>query len=406
MSSRRLAAACALALGAGVLSACEAGTPGGRGDPVEGVKAPGSSQGSAPELPPGSATFNVKRGATGVPVDTVVKVTAKNGRLSTVSVRGSGTAGALPGAVTGDGSAWNASELLEPGTSYAVKAVVRGEDGKLVTRKSGFTTEALGHDQQVYPAIAPLQGETVGIGMPVVVSFGVPITDKAAIEKRLTVTSQPAQPGVWHWVSDQEVRYRPKEYWKAGTKVSVDVDINGVDAGNGIYGQEDREVDFKVGDAHIYRVNVDAYEMKVFSNGKLLRTIPVTNGKEPDFTTRSGVKVIIEKFESKRMSSATIGIPVDSTEGYDLDNVRWAMRTTYSGEFLHAAPWSVSSQGRENVSHGCTGMSTANAAWLFAMTLRGDVVEYTGTDRRMEPGNGYGDWNLAWSDYRAGSALA
>jgi lipoprotein-anchoring transpeptidase ErfK/SrfK len=404
MSSPRLVAASALLLAAGVLTACDAGRT-GEGSSLEGQDGPDASEAAAPALPSGSATVNVKRGATGVAVDTVVKVKAQHGRLSTVSVRGAGDAGALPGAIAGDGSAWKASELLEPGTSYAVKAVVRGEDGKLVTRKSGFTTEDLSLDQQTYPSVAPLPGETVGVGMPVIVSFDVPVTDKASIEKHMSVTTTPAQPGTWHWISDNEVHYRPKKYWKAGSEVSVDVDINGVDAGDGIYGQEDREVDFTVGDAHIYRVDMNTHQMKVLSNGKLLRTIPITTGQQPKFTTRSGVKVIIEKFDSKRMNSETVGIPVDSADGYDIDNVQWAMRVTYSGEFVHAAPWSVGSQGYANVSHGCTGMSTDNAYWLYSMSRRGDVVEYAGTDRQMEATNGYGDWNVAWTDYRAGSAL-
>jgi len=403
-SSRRLAAVSALLLAAAALSACDGG-PTGDSAAQEGQEQPDASQSSSPELPSGTATVNVKRGATDVAVDTVLKVKAQHGRISTVSVRGSGDAGALPGAVSGDGSAWRATELLEPGTSYAVKAVVRGEDGKLVTRKSGFRTQDLSLDQQTYPSVAPLPGETVGVGMPVIVSFDVPVTDKASIEKHMSVTTKPAQAGTWHWISDNEVHYRPKKYWKAGTEVSVDVDINSVDAGNGIYGQEDREVDFKIGDAHIYRVDMNTHQMKVMSNGKTLRTIPITTGEQPKFTTRSGVKVIIEKFDSKRMNSETVGIPVDSADGYDIDNVQWAMRVTYSGEFVHAAPWSVGSQGHANVSHGCTGMSTDNAYWLYQMTRRGDVVEYTGSDRQMEPTNGYGDWNVAWPDYRAGSAL-
>ena len=127
---------------------------------------------------------------------------------------------------------------------------------------------------------------------------------------------------------------------------------------------------------------------------------------QPDFTTRSGTKVIIEKFAEKRMNSETVGINRDSPEAYDIDDVQWAMRVTYSGEFLHAAPWSVSSQGHANVSHGCTGMSTADAGWLYAMSRRGDVVEYTGTDRPMTLDNGYGDWNLPFSEWKSGSALS
>jgi lipoprotein-anchoring transpeptidase ErfK/SrfK len=145
--------------------------------------------------------------------------------------------------------------------------------------------------------------------------------------------------------------------------------------------------------------------MRVFRDGKLIRTIPITTGEQPKFTTRSGVKVIVEKYRKKRMNSETVGIPVDSDDGYDLDNVEYAMRVTYSGEFLHAAPWSVGSQGRANVSHGCTGMSTANAGWLYNQTLIGDVVEYVGTSKPMTLTNGIGDWNVPFADYAEGSAL-
>jgi lipoprotein-anchoring transpeptidase ErfK/SrfK len=186
----------------------------------------------------------------------------------------------------------------------------------------------------------------------------------------------------------------------------VDVDINSIPAGAGIYGQESRHVSFDIGDAHVYKVNMDTHQMRVFSNGSLLRTIPITTGEEPKFTTRSGVKVILEKFREKRMNSETVGIDRDSPDGYDIDDVEYAMRVTYSGEFVHAAPWSVADQGSANVSHGCTGMSTANAGWLYNMTLRGDVVEYTGTERPMELTNGYGDWNLDFADWSEGSALS
>jgi len=268
----------------------------------------------------------------------------------------------------------------------------------------GFTTEQLTLDQQTYASVAPLNGETVGVGMPVVVTFDVPVTDKAAFEKHMSVESTPAQPGSWRWFSDTEARWRPKSYWQPGTEVSVDVDVNSVPAGNGIYGQESRHVDFTVGESHVYKVNAQTHQMEVFVGGSLVRTIPITTGKE-GFTTRSGTKVIIEKFDSKRMNSETVGIGSDDPEAYDIDDVQWAMRITYSGEFIHAAPWSVGSQGYANVSHGCTGLSTADAGWLYDMTRRGDVVEYVGTDRGMTLENGYGDWNVDFAEYRTGSAL-
>jgi len=212
-------------------------------------------------------------------------------------------------------------------------------------------------------------------------------------------------PGSWHWVSDNEVHYRPREYWPSGAEVSVDADINGVDAGNGIYGQEDRHTSFTVGNSVISEVNVDTYQMKVFINGQLERTIPITTGA-PGYETRGGTKLIIEKFLSKRMDAATTGVSPDDPEYYNIPDVQYAMRVTYSGEFLHAAPWSLGSQGSANVSHGCVGMSTENAQWLYERSLRGDVVKFLGSDRPLEDNNGWTDWDQSFAEYRQGSALS
>ncbi len=241
--------------------------------------------------------------------------------------------------------------------------------------------------------------------MPVIVQFDVPVTDRASIERHLSVTSTPKQAGAWHWVSGKEVHWRPKKYWKPGTEVTVDADINSVPAGNGVYGQVSRSVSFEVGDSIVSRVNVPAHQMKVFVNGSLARTMPISAGK-PGFTTRSGTKVIIEKVEHKVMDAATLGVAENDPDYYRID-VDYALRVTYSGEFLHAAPWSEASQGVANVSHGCVGMTTENAAWLFNLThQRGDVVEVRGTDRHMTLNNGYGDWNAPFQEYAEGSALS
>lgn len=394
---RRALAAMTLAA-ALTLTACQSDDPDasalGAGEPSE------STSESVPAL---RLVSSVPKGATDVPVDKELSVEATGGTIDTVSV--TSPEGKIPGEIEADGSRWVASSRLEPGTSYTMTTVAEKGDGTQVRRTSRFTTRDLTLDEQTYPSVAPLADETVGVGMPVIVSFDLPVADKATFERHMEVTSTPSQPGSWHWMSDTEAHWRPKSYWKPGTDVHVDVDINSVAAGNGIYGQESRELDFHVGDAHIYRVNAQTHQMKVFSNGKLLRTLPITTGK-PGFTTRSGVKVIIEKFDSKRMNSETVGIPAGSADSYDIDNVQWAMRVTYSGEFIHAAPWSVGSQGYANVSHGCTGLSTENAGWLYAMSRRGDVVEYTGTDRPMTLTNGYGDWNASFQQYRQGSALS
>ena len=389
-----------LALVSAGLSACESGSalPGSQqdsGDPSTGATAEPAAQ---PRL-----RLNVRRGASEVPVDTVLAVRAEHASLETVTV--SSEAGAVEGELASDGATWRADERLEPGAAYTVRSVGRTAAGDEVTRVARFATADLSLAEQTYASIAPLDGETVGVGMPVVVTFDVPVTDRAEFERHMHVQSTPRQAGTWHWVSDSEAHWRPRTYWKAGTQVHVDVDVNGVAAGEGVYGQHDREIDFQVGDAHVYRVDARTHQMKVCSNGELLRTPPVTTGK-PGFETRNGVKVIIEKFDEKRMNSETVGISAGSSEAYDIDDVQWAMRLTYSGEFIHAAPWSVGSQGRANVSHGCTGMSTADAGWLYAMTRRGDVVETVGTEGDdMTLTNGYGDWNASFKEYREGSAL-
>jgi lipoprotein-anchoring transpeptidase ErfK/SrfK len=394
---RPLAATTALLLAGFTLSACDPGSavPGSSPEPS------GSPSASATPAAEVTLTTNVRRGERDVPVDRTLKVAATGGTITSVEV--TSKAGTVAGALTPDKTAWQATGRLEPGTTYAVRTVATDADGRELRQGRRFVTAALSLEQQTYASVAPLAGETVGVGMPVIVTFDVPVTDRAAFEKHMTVTAKPAQQGSWHWLSDTEAHWRPKTYWQAGTDVHVDVDVNSIPAGNGVYGQESRALDFHVGDAHVYKVSAKTHQMKVLSNGKLVRTIPITTGKA-GFTTRSGVKVIIEKFATKRMNSETVGIT--GSEAYDLDDVKWAMRLTYSGEFIHGAPWSVGSQGYANVSHGCTGMSDANAKWLYDLSRRGDVVEYTGTDRPMTFDNGYGDWNESFSTFQQGSALS
>jgi lipoprotein-anchoring transpeptidase ErfK/SrfK len=357
---------------------------------------------SAPAEPSATVTTSVADQRGPVAVDEVLEVAAEDGRLTKVVVRAGDRK--LRGRITADGSTWKATDRLEPGLRYRVRAVAVDADGLRTRSRSAFRTRDLTLDQQTYPSVAPLEGETVGVGMPVIVQFDVPVTDHAAIERHLRVESSSAQKGSWHWVNDHEVRWRPRTYWKPGTQVTVHADINSVPAGNGVYGQLSRSVSFQIGDSVVSKVDVQAHEMDVFINGTLARSMPVSAGK-PGFITRSGTKVIIEKVRDKVMDAATLGISEDDPEYYRLD-VEYAMRVTYSGEFLHAAPWSAGSQGLANVSHGCVGMSTEDAAWLFDLTKRGDVVEVTGSDRYMTLYNGYGDWNVDFAEYKEGSALS
>lgn len=370
----------------------------GQGDPSE--AATGASEPAVPEV---RVDANVSDGAEGVPVDRVVEVTVSQGQLERVVVKGGGEVGRLDGELGDDGSTWQATDRLEPGHRYRLVAVASDQAGTEQRFRRTFRTQDLSLDEQTFPSIAPLDGETVGVGMPVVMQFDVPVTDRAAIERHLSVETQPEQRGSWSWLSDTEVHWRPRTYWKPGTQVTVNADINSVPAGGGVYGQLSRTVSFDVGDALISRIDVTKHRMRVFRNGQLIRTVPVTAGKD-GFTTRSGVKVVMEKHRHKTMDARTIGIDPGDPEYYNLD-VEYALRVTYSGEFVHGAPWSQGSQGSDNVSHGCVGMSMSDARWLFDLTRRGDVVVVTGTNRTMEPGNGYTDWNLTYEEFKEGSAL-
>jgi lipoprotein-anchoring transpeptidase ErfK/SrfK len=200
------------------------------------------------------------------------------------------------------------------------------------------------------------------------------------------------------------VRWRPREYWQAGTQVVVRSELDGVYLGRKVWGADDDRVRFTVGDAMIATVDIKRFTMKVERNGTVIRRMPVTNGK-PGWDTRNGVKVIMSKSREVVMDAATIDVSPDDPEYYRLD-VEYAMRLTWSGEYVHAAPWSVSQQGRANVSHGCTGMSMRNAAWYYGVTQVGDIVQYVNGSRPMEPWNGHTDWTMSWRDWKAGSALS
>ncbi len=393
MRSRRTWAAASAAV---LLTVGLAGCGGGGSDETSGDPK-GESTSEAPATSKAEISSSIADDAADVKVNRSVRLDVTDGTLANVSVTaGEGT---VNGVLSADKVSWQSTGRLQPATTYRVRGVAVDDAGVRTVYRSQFKTQALSLDQQTYPSFVPQPGSTVGVGMPVIVRFDVPVTDHASIQRHLKVTSVPAQTGAFHWISDQEVHWRPRQYWKAGTKVTVKADIDSIPAGNGVFGQKSRSSTFTVGRSMVSKVDMNTHQMRVFKDGKLIRTIPITTGEQPKFTTRSGTKVIIEKFRHKRMNSETVGIPVDSSDGYDLDDVEFAMRLTYSGEFVHAAPWSVGSQGRANVSHGCTGMSTANAGWLYENTIVGDVIEYTGTSKQMTLTNGFGDWNIPFAQY-------
>ncbi|MDQ6641900.1 MAG: Ig-like domain-containing protein [Actinomycetota bacterium] len=373
--------------------------------PAVGANANGgtASSGTATPMSQVRITSNVRPGARNVEVSRLVRLDTAQGTLRTVKVRtlnGQDVAGAMNTQRT----SWLAKGRLEPGTKYVLRAVAADSTGIAKDYAVQFSTQTLSLNQQTFPSVLPLNGQTVGVGMPIMIHFDVPVKNQKLFEKHMHVSTSSGQKGSFNWLDSQNVHFRPKSYWKPGSKVQVNIDVNSLSAGNGVYGQKSRKISFDVGRSMISRVDMNTHQLKAFRDGKLIRTIPITTGM-PGFTTRSGTKVIIEKSRRQNMNSETIGLDPHGPNGYNLKGVEFAMRLTFSGEFLHAAPWSVGSQGRANVSHGCTGMSTANASWLYANSMVGDPVEYTGSAKYMTLTNGYGDWNASWATWTAGSAL-
>lgn len=299
-----------------------------------------------------------------------------------------------------EGEKWVASSYLEPSTRYTVTAT--DAEGKTAT--ATFSSKKVSLKKQTLPSLYP-NGGTWGVGQPVQLNFDVAVADKEAFEERLTVKTVPEQAGSWHWVSDTQVRWRPKTYWQPGTKVTVKAALNSVPAGKGVFGQMDKKATFKIEKAaRTAKVDMKSQTMTFFRDGKKVKTIAVSTGEVPKFTTRSGTKLVMSHHRKYTMNSGTIGIDPNAGDGYNL-TVDYAMRLTNSGEFIHAAPWNSANFGRVGRSHGCTGMSVADARWASEFLIKGAPIEYTGTDRPTTVDNGFGDWNVSFKKYKKGSAL-
>jgi lipoprotein-anchoring transpeptidase ErfK/SrfK len=324
-----------------------------------------------------------------------VTVTAEGGDLVSVDVKAADGA-VLDGQVSG--STWTSTAALSPAQTYTVHADAVNADGMHTTVTSTFTT--ITPREIIRDKVQPLNGETVGVGMPIIVQFTAPVTDRAAVIKALQVEMSEPVEGAWRWVSKTEVHYRPREYWPVGQKVTLHVNLAGVDAGDGVWGDRNRSISFTVGEAHVSTVDATTHQMTVKVNGEVARTFPVSTGRDA-YPTASGVHVVLEKQPTRIMDSATVGIP-KGKPGYYRMQVDWDVRISWSGEFVHSAPWSVDSQGNANVSHGCVNAAPADAEWFYNLSRRGDIVDIVGTPKTLESGNGITDWNLTWGQWTSG----
>ncbi len=389
---RRALAAGLLAVALAFTSACTDGD-GGK---------PSSWQGGAETpAPKASATISEPAAdAKDVPASTGITFAAKDAQETTVELKDA-AGKAVEGKLAADGKSWLPSGALEYGTSYTATVTATGDDGRPATATSTFTTMAK-PDKQIRVSSFLGDNQQVGVGMPLIVKFSrdIPEDYRDDVQRRMTVTSTPAQEGIWHWVSPTEIRYRPKEFWQANSKVSYRVQAGGLPMGDGYYGRADLSVDIKIGPKLIMTVDNKTKRMTVTRDGKVIKTIPVSLGKKST-PSSSGTMVVIEKLRKTVFDTFEELGPED---GYRT-KIDFAQRLTWGGEFIHAAPWSEGQQGSVNVSHGCVNVSMANGDWLFKNTEVGDPITVKGTERKLQNGNGWTDWNMSWDEYVKGSAL-
>ncbi|HEX2417146.1 MAG TPA: Ig-like domain-containing protein [Micromonosporaceae bacterium] len=394
---RRRAGIAVVALVSALLAGC--------GSPTATWQDPGDpATGGGPADPVAVAITSPNPKAGNVPTSAEIGVKVTGAEKTEVALTSAGGQ-RVPGAFRADGSTWIPGRQLAYGTTYTVTVTGINKAGDRATKSSTFTT--MRQPGLIMGAgLYLFDDQTVGVGMPVVVEFTRAVRDKdrAAIEKRLFVTSEPAVEGSWHWFSDSQAHYRPKDYWKPGTRLSVRIAIGGFPFGKGWYGRRDRVArNVTVGEDLRLEVDNTTKKLSVIRDGQVIRTMPVSLGK-PSSPSSSGNLVVMEKKETAMFDSSTYGVPVSSADGYRTE-VRYAMRLTWGGEFIHAAPWSVADQGRRNVSHGCVNVSTENARYLFRLAKIGTPVAVKSTETHVGKGDGWTGWDLSWDDYRAGSAL-
>ncbi|CAM5422661.1 L,D-transpeptidase OS=Streptomyces alboniger OX=132473 GN=CP975_14740 PE=4 SV=1 [Streptomyces alboniger] len=395
---RALGACAALMVGALTLTAC--GSDANAKNDDKGSN--GSGKTSSAKI-----RISAKNGSTGASINST-GVQVSDGTLTGVKMTVAGSGKAVPGTTSANGSAWKPKERLERGTKYEISATAKDTDGKSTAAESVFTTVSKANS--FIGTYTPDEGSTVGVGMPVSFSFDKAISDKKAVQSHIAVTSSSGQKVVGHWFGAQRLDFRPEEYWKAGSKVTMKIDLDGVEGADGVQGVQKKTVSFTIGRSQVSTVDVSTQTMTVVRDGSTLKTVPISAGSS-EFTTYNGQMVISEKYRKIRMDSRT----VDLANAYDIPDVPDAMRLTTSGTFIHGNYWYNQANppfGSQGTSHGCVGLQDVRggqgdtpAKWFFDNSLIGDVVIVKHSpDRTVAPDNGLNGWNVPWSEWVAGSA--
>ncbi|MFG2119918.1 Ig-like domain-containing protein [Streptomyces sp. NPDC048710] len=333
-----------------------------------------------------------------------VEVTVTDGTLTSVHVTGN-DGSTLAGTLNPARTKWTSARNPYSGTKYTVTAKTEGAAEETV---STFTTRSPGATFVGY--FTPEAGSTSGVGMPVSINFTHAVADRAAVQKAITVTAEPAVEVVGHWFSDTRLDFRPETYWAPDTKITLSLRLKDVEGADGVYGIQHKDATFHIGREQISTIDLTTKTMTVRRDGRTAAAYPVTGG-DSGHTTWSGIMVISERFKQTRMQSSTVGLG----DEYDIPDVPHAQRLTTSGTFVHGNYWAAASVfGHRNASHGCIGLHDAKGAGdssvagykFYESSMLGDVVIVKNSgERTVDPANGLNGWNLSWADWKAGSAV-
>ncbi|MQY12091.1 L,D-transpeptidase 2 [Streptomyces sp. RB5] len=396
------------ALLAGMVLVLGAACGGSDSDSGDGAGTGGGSGSSAKKESQAVVSISPKDGTDNVATEGALKISASKGKLVTVKVTDSkGTE--VEGELSAGDTVWQPKGNLRTQTKYKVNAIAKDKDGLASAKTASFTTVVPANTFIGY--FTPENGQTVGVGMPVSINFNRAIKNREAVESGITVTADPPVEVEGHWFGNQRLDFRPEDYWAAGTKVTLSLRLDGVQAEKGVYGKQAKDVSFTVGRRQVSTVDSKTHQMSIERDGKVIKTMPITSGA-PSNPTWNGQMVITERLKVTRMNGATVGFTDDDGKGeYDIKDVPHAMRLSNSGTFIHGNYWaSAATFGSANVSHGCVGLQDVRgagnnampAAWFFNNSIVGDVVVVKNSEEKtVQPDNGLNGWNLSWDEWTA-----
>jgi len=384
-----LAAALGVALTACTTSTTTIVRSSGSGSASAGASGAKPSASASPSPTGPLVTITPGSGATGADPSPGIAVTTADGTLKNVAVTTAGDP--VTGTYAAGRKSWHSVYALDVSQSYSVTATATSATGATTTKTARFRT--LTPKSTVTAQIFEGYQQAYGVGMPIILTFSRPVTNKAAVEKSIQLTTSKRVVGAWYWDGNESLDFRPRDFWPANTTVSFTGHFNGVLAGPGLYGYHTLTQTFAIGQAVIAVASTQTHRTQIYVNGKLKYNWPISSGKPGD-ATPDGSYLTIEKENPVRMKGP----------GYNL-LVPWSVRFTFSGDYYHDAYWSVGEQGFENVSHGCVNLSPADAEIYYKLAVPGDPITIKGSPRPGTWDNGWTEWFLSWSQLLAGSAL-